>query len=569
MRLTNLSIVARIYVIVVILLLALCTEGGLSIFQYRSALDGDIQLKTQQVVEVAVSVINNYVDKEKEGLLTQAQAQAEAIKAIKKMRYGGKEYFWINDMSPAMVMHPTKPELDGKDISNFLDPEGVAPFLEMVKQVKEHGKGFVHYMWAKPGEADPQPKVSFVQGIPEWGWMVGSGVYVDDIDKIIAEITIKAVSILAVVVVCTLIVSGIISRSIADLLTGTARVMDALAKGVDDIAIAGIERKDEIGMMARSMLTFSKTLAASRKAQEEQQRQKSVAMKEKADLMKQLAFNFEKSIQGIIRSVADSSAELYKTARSMSDTVSNVSEKTRTASEMSGITSSSVQRVAVAVEEMSASVSEIAAQTARSTEGINRAVNITSHADQVAKTLADAMVQISSISEMIQGIAGQVNLLALNATIESARAGEAGKGFAVVASEVKNLASQTSKATEDIARQIDEVRKVANDVVESLKEIRVSISGVSEFSGSIVSAVEEQSSVTNEIANNMQQAAKGVDSINKSILFISQKAGDADQSANLVLNTSEILSREAERLRNEVQHFIAGLQIEEGEVQLF
>lgn len=347
-----------------------------------------------------------------------------------------------------------------------------------------------------------------------------------------------------------------ISRPVNSM-TGT---MKQLAGGDTKSEIPGLKRKDEIGSMAAAVQVFKENMIEGDRLREQQKEAEKRAEVEKRAMMHKLANDFESGIQGIISMVASASTELYHTAEGMQKTVGNVSMESNNAATASQQTSGNVQSVASAVEEMSASVREIASQVAKSSATVNEAVTKTAHADEIVRTLMEAVTQIGSISEMIQNIAGQINLLALNATIESARAGDAGKGFAVVASEVKNLATQTAKATDEIAKQIENVRNVSGEVANSLKEIQSAVNSVNQYSSGIASAVEEQSAATREISSNMHQAASGVENISININSITRGAGDADAGASEVLVAAKMLSEQSEKLDGEVKNFLAGIR---------
>lgn len=336
-------------------------------------------------------------------------------------------------------------------------------------------------------------------------------------------------------------------------------ILQKMAVGNLDVNITGTDRKDEVGDISRTAQIFKDNLIEKNRLDAEQkaaQEQRMVRAKRLEDLIAK----FDKEIGQVVATVSSASTELYQTAGNMQKTVTTVSTESGSAASASQQTSGNVQSVASAVEEMSASIKEIASQVSKSSSVVGEAVAKTTSADQTVQMLTDAVSQIGSISEMIQDIAGQINLLALNATIESARAGEAGKGFAVVASEVKNLATQTSKATDEIAKQIENVRNVSGEVANSLKDIQGAVNSMSQYSSGIASAVEEQSAAVREISSNMQQAAKGVENISSNITSITKGALDADAGAGEVLSAAKMLSEQSERLNGEVRTFLAGVR---------
>lgn len=356
------------------------------------------------------------------------------------------------------------------------------------------------------------------------------------------------------------IVGVIFIRGITRQLIAVNDVMTSLAEGDTSMEVPYVHRKDEIGEMARSVETFRENAIKAKKVEQEKVEAEKRAEEERRAGIEMLANKFEQRVQGIINTVASAATELLHTAESMADNVNEVSKKAGTVSTAAEQTTSNVQTVASAAEEMTASVKEISGQVSKSTLVVTETVEKAEKADEKAKLLEGAASEIGEVVRLIKDIAEQINLLALNATIESARAGEAGKGFAVVASEVKNLATQTTKATEEIAQQIESIQQISGDVVASLKAIQTSIHNVNEYAGSIASAVEEQSAVTDEIANNMQTAAYGTQSIRDNIGEVSNSSHEAQMMSGQVVEASRQLSKEAETLSREVSDFLSEIR---------
>lgn len=176
----------------------------------------DRKIKTRQLVEIAHSQLAHYYQLEQNGTLSREQSQAQAQAAIAAMRFGDNDYFWINDLLPRMVMHPIKPELNGQDLSKHSDPNGIYLFNEMVQKVKQQGEGFVNYSWAKPGHQQPVEKISFVRAFKPWGWIIGTGIYVDDVQ----EIFIRKAGQLGAIALVFILISGLLAFSIIRQLSG-------------------------------------------------------------------------------------------------------------------------------------------------------------------------------------------------------------------------------------------------------------------------------------------------------------------------------------------------------------
>jgi methyl-accepting chemotaxis protein len=192
-------------------------------------------LKTRHLVEAAYSVVAHYAGQAEKGVITQEVAQKQAQEAIQAMRYESNDYYWINDMTPRMIMHPMKPQLNGKDLSGAKDPNDKHLFVEMVKVCKKDGAGFVDYMWPKPGVDEPQPKISYVKLFPQWNWVIGSGIYIDDVQKEIASLFTIIFAVLAVITVAAIAVSWLMARSIANPIDN---IIKSLNTGSDEIASA-------------------------------------------------------------------------------------------------------------------------------------------------------------------------------------------------------------------------------------------------------------------------------------------------------------------------------------------
>jgi methyl-accepting chemotaxis protein len=325
------------------------------------------------------------------------------------------------------------------------------------------------------------------------------------------------------------------------------------------VTVAGQERRDELGAMARTVDTLRQSgIEADRLAADAAAAQE--ARTARVGRLDELVRGFEKSAGRLVGMVSAAATEMEATAQSMSSTAQQANSQASSVSESAQSASAGVQTAAAAAEELASSISEISRQVAQSATLTAAAVQDARRTDDIVTTLADGAAKIGQVVELITSIAGQTNLLALNATIEAARAGEAGKGFAVVASEVKSLAHQTATATEQIGAQIAQVQQATRDAVAAIRGISGKIDTISGIATSIASAVEEQGAATAEIARNVHQTAASTQDVTTNIAGLSRAANDTGAASTQVLGAAGELSRKAEELTAEVGQFVANVR---------
>jgi methyl-accepting chemotaxis protein len=336
--------------------------------------------------------------------------------------------------------------------------------------------------------------------------------------------------------------------------------MQALAGGNKETAIPGVDRKDEVGAMAKTLQVFKDNMLEADRLRIEQEETKQRSEAERRKAMLDLADSFEANVGGVVGSVTTASEKLQHTAQSMSATAEQTTRQSTAVAAASEETTQNVQTVASATEELSASISEITNQVNESTRIVGEAVAQANDTNAKVQGLAEAAQKIGDVVRLINDIAGQTNLLALNATIEAARAGEAGKGFAVVASEVKTLATQTAKATDEIAAQVRSIQEATAGSAQAIEAITKTIGRVSEISTAIASAVEEQGAATQEISRNVQQAAQGTQEVSANSTGVSEAARQTGMAANEVLQSAGVLSRDGATLRTQVDEFLRNVR---------
>ncbi len=338
---------------------------------------------------------------------------------------------------------------------------------------------------------------------------------------------------------------------------GRLRVaMIELANGKLDAAVPMLQRADEIGRMGQAVQVFKDNMISADQLATERASEQ-VVKEQRTVRLEGLVRGFESKVGTMVGLLASGSTELEATAQSMSSTAARTNSQASTVASAAEEAGMGVSTVAAAAEELSASIGEISRQMSQSSRITGQAVSDARRTDGIVRALAESAERIGHVVGLITNIAGQTNLLALNATIEAARAGDAGKGFAVVASEVKNLASQTAKATEEIGTQIAQIQSSTKEAVDAIRGITGTIEEVSSIAVSIAAAVEEQGAATAEIARNVQQTARSASDVTVNIGGVSQAATETGAAAGQVLSAATDLSRQAERLTSEVGSFIA------------
>ncbi len=331
--------------------------------------------------------------------------------------------------------------------------------------------------------------------------------------------------------------------------------MDRLAKHDLSTEIVGLGRHDEVGTMASAVQVFKQNMIEEDKLKAEQEANTQKTM-ERAKKMAELTADFDAKVAGVIQAVASQANQMQSSAQAMSATAEETSKQASAVAAASEQGAANVQTVASATEELASSISEIGRQVSHASEIAGNAVTEAGQANDMVQGLVSASQKIGEIVALINEIADQTNLLALNATIEAARAGEAGKGFAVVAAEVKNLATQTSKATEEIGAQITSVQGATQSAVGAIGSIGKIIGEIDKISTAIAAAVEQQGAATQEIARNVEETAKGTREVSSNISGVTEAAGGTGAAATQVLTASRALTEQASVLKGVVQTFL-------------
>mgnify|MGYP003111751960 CR=1 FL=1 len=480
----------------------------LSTTYYDSLLDGR-HAKTREVVETSFGILEHYHALGQSGVLSEAEAKAQALAVIKKLRYNESDYFWVNDTSPRMIMHPINPKLDGTALEGFKDANGLPLFNAMVEVTEgPEASGFVDYLWPKPGFDNPVEKTSYVKRFKPWNWILGSGIYLDDVSTTFWTTMAPKMVLTGLGIVLLLAASMTVGLSILRPLGKTLSALQDISNGEGDLR----QRLDEGGNDELSSLAVAFNRFTGRMSEMVQ------------ELRGVIATNQATAVQ--VRAAADQARGHAGQQKQELDTVA-----------------AAVEEMVVTIEDVARRIGT-AAQSAKDADNHamqgGKVIESTSFAmDRLAQNIGDAAQAISelnqdtqaigSVLDVIRGVAEQTNLLALNAAIEAARAGEQGRGFAVVADEVRTLASRTQTSTDEIngmitrlqeraakavqtmqasQSQSGEMREQVGEARGALSAIVESVSAITDMTQHVATAAEQQSATSGEISQSLSQITR-------------------------------------------------------------
>lgn len=535
MKLSNLSIKAKLSSIVILSFALILLACAYNLIQQRSSSMMERENKLSSQVETAVSVAKHYYDQR--NVLGEEVAKQKALNALNSLRYDETNYFWILNQKLQVVNHPLKPELNGKNAENFKDGAGKFHWREMVSISKtSEQKGFLDYQWKSP-QGELKDKISYVQLLPEWGWIIGSGILVADINEAFYALAIQEA--IVVIVLSTLLfgmgyaISNNIVTPLNKLIDNTGLISDG------DLRVRmNLTRKDELGHMGVQIDNMLDKLQTTLKTAHDS-----------AQISSNMASNIAQASEEAATSVNSqhTQLELLSTAMTeMSATINDVANNAESTAESTNKVMEHTEQNDHTMEVTSKAISDVSRDI--------------SMANELVSELQAGVNEISKVVSVIRDVSEQTNLLALNAAIEAARAGEQGRGFAVVADEVRNLASRTQKSTNEVQHTID-------TLIEHAERTFVAMQSSNDNVDSSVSASNQTREQLNVIVAEMQNANDMVAQIAAASEQQSSVASEMNQnvtsihlSANEVLQASQSLAEESQEMANTAEHLSTQLQ---------
>lgn len=537
------TIQQRLAMLVTLTVIGFLVLGSMSLSKEYDSLLEQKKSSNKELVNSVYGIVEHHYAIYQQGGLSEEQAKEKAMKIIADLRYDTNNYFWVNDFVPKMVMHPIKPQLNGKNVAGVKDPDGKTLFIDMVNVAKSQGEGFVYYKWAKPGFDDPVDKLGFVKSFTPWQWIIGSGTYLDDIDAIFAKQRNRV--ILNSVVVAFIIISlgYIIGQSILVPTRSATELMKDIAQGEGDLTnVLDDSGQDEISRLSTYFNDFTKKMRQS--LQDVANNTDQVLNHSKA------VDSASGSTQTLIQNQNDITAQVATAMEQMTLQIKEVSDN-----------ANSAERATNDARNNTSDGKTIISNTITQMQSLSTNIDDVS---QVVASLASESDNIGSVLDVIRGIAEQTNLLALNAAIEAARAGEQGRGFAVVADEVRTLANRTEQSTNEIQQMIQKLQSGAQEAVSAVKVSQdISLRTVEQTAKADESLTEIDrlmeviSDMNTQIARATKQQSSAADEVN---LRINDLASMTDES----LLTTQQLSETSQQLKissNEMSDVVGRFKI--------
>jgi methyl-accepting chemotaxis protein len=516
----TMSIKTKLSLVIVVVMLGLLIISAFALFTQRTLLLEDRQIKTRHVVESVFGVLNYNFDLQTQGVLTEQQAKSAAMGAIKKMRYEEKEYFWINDLTPRILMHPMKPELDGKDASEIKDPSGLRLFVEFANTVRKNGAGFVSYLWPKPGFTDPVRKISYVKGFTPWGWVIGSGIYIDDIDSIFLNSVKWMFGVIAILALVAFIILQLIIRNLTKSLGGepdfAAEVANKISCGDLSTELL-IKNGDNVSLMY-SMKNMQESLKLT-----VSEIQAVVKAGVQGDFNKKLALSgkqgFGKDIAIELNLLSDSIDAAFKDTIRVAHALAQGDLSQKVTRDYTGAYNEVKVNVNATVDSLSSIVAEMHELVEAAATRGDFSVQMDLH-DKIGftKTLSELLNQLSAVTDT-------------------------GLRDVVRVAQALAAADLTLKITKDYPGLFGQTKDAVNTTVDNLLrlvgEVRVSVDSISTASKEIATGNNDLSQRTEIQASSLEETAASMEELTATVKQNAESARQANQLAHSASNVAE------------------------------
>jgi methyl-accepting chemotaxis protein len=543
------------FLTVIAIAVAIMSAGTIyAVYEFREAMIGLRQKQAQAVIDTAASYISGLRAKVASGEISQVAAEKAALDSIAAIRFEGDNYIFAYSREGRMLAAGSPDLKVGQDMNGFVTADGKRLMREMIG-VAEAGGGFVDYLWRRPGASAATRKITYAVKIPDWGWMIGTGLHVADVDTMIVSTIVWIAAGCTPPMIAFVLFALWLARGVTGPVARLDGVMGEMAGGRTDLGVPYTERGDEVGRIAKAVEVFRRSMIE-RDALKRDEAAVAAERQARSARVEKVVHAFREEASQIVGFVRTTAQDMTAAAADLTKTAQTTERSMREAEDLSVSDAEHVAAVAQATAELSATVTGVGRQIAEAGRITAAGSDQGREARAGVAALAETAEKIGVVVDLIRAIADQTNLLALNATIEAARAGEAGRGFAVVASEVKQLATQTTKATEEIAGSVAAIQAATRDAVRQIGSVTQSLEAIENASSTIAQAVEEQTVSTAQISDRSKDVARDTDLLSAAICNVAGAVETTSRVADTVSGVARELADAAGELDGRIRRFL-------------